>query len=104
MQRGLLVRVVVYWHFCIDACLYSCLCKSSLGTTWEIFEPRVLLNIWALTRIPIICPQLDHPIDVNKRVPFGARWTVLFNTTSTPCHVLTANRDKLDFMPSDQYI
>lgn len=46
-------------------------------------------------RIPIIRPRLDHATEVeDEHAPFGFRWNIPFDMTSTTSHILTVYRDQ----------
>ncbi|KAL0325486.1 UNVERIFIED_CONTAM: protein MAINTENANCE OF MERISTEMS [Sesamum radiatum] len=103
------------WGSAVLTFLYRELCNASTKSRAAIGGALQLVQIWAWSRIILLCPGLgaprvhmgQHSIDNNcvlPTTPYGAMWNCEYTFTRTVRTTVRVIRDILDEMHYDQFI
>ncbi|XP_065621267.1 serine/threonine-protein phosphatase 7 long form homolog [Quercus suber] len=86
------------------AWLYRHLCKASETTAMQIGGALMLVQLWAYSRFPLICPVTRPPQPPMDAGPLACRWKGPKSTTEHATHVLAAYRASLSSMRAHQVV
>ncbi|KAL0011171.1 hypothetical protein SO802_006279 [Lithocarpus litseifolius] len=76
------------------AWLYRHLCKASEIKAKQIGGALMLVQLWAYSRFPLICPVTRQPQPPVEASPFARRWKGPKSTAEHATHVLAAYLEK----------
>ncbi|KAK9999451.1 hypothetical protein SO802_019054 [Lithocarpus litseifolius] len=84
------------------AWLYRHLCKASEMKAKKIRGALMLVQLWAYSRFPLICPVTRLPQPAVEAGPLARRWKGPKSTTEHATHVLAAYRASLSSIRAHQ--
>nr|XP_023919086.1 serine/threonine-protein phosphatase 7 long form homolog [Quercus suber] len=92
------------WGSAALAWLYRHLCRASMKDAMQIGGALVLVQLWAYSRFPRICPIARPPLPPVHSGPLAIRWSGPKSTAQHATHVLAAYRTSLATVRAEQIV